>query len=140
MSLLKRLETKQERSTLGTSKKAQAVDPEKAIKQQIHQAIVAEVTQELLSDASREDELKSQIVDIAGRVMSDSGLLITRQDKQRIIAQLGDEVLGFGPITSLLHDVDVSKIMVNGPERVYVERKGRLELSEVVFRDDEHVL
>ena len=140
MSLLKRLEIKQERTNPGTTKRAQAIDPEKAIKQQIHQAIVAEVTQELLSDVSRADELKSQIVEIADRVMSDSGLLITRQDKQRIIQQLGDEVLGFGPITSLLHDEDVSEIMVNGHSQVYVERRGRLELSQVVFRDDEHVL
>ena len=70
----------------------------------------------------------------------DSGLLVTRQDRQRIVQQLGDEVLGFGPITSLLNDDDVTEIMVNSAQQVYVERKGRLELSGVTFRDSEHVI
>lgn len=143
MSLLKRLETAQERpTTIGPVKKASltAADPEKVLKQAIHQAIVSEVKPELLNDATREAELKANISEIADRVIVDSGVLVTRQDRQRIVQQLGDEVLGFGPITSLLNDDDVTEIMVNSAQQVYVERKGRLELSGVTFRDSEHVM
>ena len=143
MSLLKRLETAQERpTTIGPVKKASPTlaDPEKVLKQAIHQAIISEVKPELLNDATREAELKASISDIADRVIGESGLLVTRQDRQRIAQQLGDEVLGFGPITSLLNDDDVSEVMVNSAQQVYVERKGRLELSDVVFRNNEHVI
>lgn len=143
MSLLKRLETVQDRpTTIGPVKKSASsvADPEKVLKQSIHQAIISEVKSELLNDSSREDELKANISEIADRVIVDSGLLVTRQDRQRIVQQLGDEVLGFGPITSLLNDDDVTEIMVNSAQQVYVERKGRLELSGVTFRDSEHVI
>lgn len=143
MSLLKRLEVGQDKpTTIGPVKKGSvsSADPEKQLKQSIHQAVVLEVKPELLNDAMREDELKSSIAEIADRVIVESGFLLTRQDRQRIIQQLGDEVLGFGPITSLLADDDVSEIMVNNPYQVYVERKGRLELTDVTFRDTEHVI
>ncbi|KAF0194557.1 MAG: pilus assembly protein CpaF [Bacillota bacterium] len=143
MSLLKRLETVQDRpTTIGPVKKlaSYVTDPEKVLKQSIHQAIISEVKPELLNDATRESELKASISEIADRVIVDSGLLVTRQDRQRIVQQLGDEVLGFGPITSLLNDDDVTEIMVNSAQQVYVERKGRLELSGVTFRDSEHVI
>ena len=57
------------------------------------------------------------------------------------LAELGgDELLGFGPLEELLTDPDVTDIMVNGPDHIYVERGGRLELAETVFRDNAHVL
>jgi pilus assembly protein CpaF len=61
-----------------------------------------------------------------------------RKNRIDLIADIVDEVTGLGPIQQLMEDADVSEIMVNGPFQVYVERKGRLELTEVTFRDDEH--
>ncbi len=58
----------------------------------------------------------------------------------QLLNELVDDVIGLGPIETLLRDVTVSEIMVNGAERVYVERFGRIELTEVQFRDDDHVL
>ena len=140
MSLLRRLESVQDKPQAGARRRATMQDPERELKHAIHQAIVAEVTLEVLNDESREDELRGQIADIAGRTMIERGLVITRQDKQRIIQQLSDEVMGFGPITSLLHDDTISEVMVNGPNQVYVERNGRIELASAYFRDDAHVL
>lgn len=145
MSLLKRLEVTQEKQPATSANTKQekvvaAVSPEKDIKSKIHQAIVAEVKPDLLNDATREEELRKQIDEIANRVMMESGLLITRQDRTRIAQELANEVLGFGPITPLLNDDDVSEVMVNGPRQVYVERRGQLELTDVNFRDSEHVL
>ena len=57
-----------------------------------------------------------------------------------IVRLLVDDMVGLGPLEPLLHDESVTDIMVNGPHQVYVERKGKVELTEVVFRDDPHVL
>lgn len=65
---------------------------------------------------------------------------IPRLDRMRIADELFDEIMGYGPITPLLNDPEISEIMVNGPDQVYVERKGKIELTEVFFRDDAHVM
>lgn len=68
------------------------------------------------------------------------GITIPRNERQRLIQQILDEILGFGPITPLLNDPDITEVMVNGPHQIYVERKGKLELVPVTFYDDQHVL
>ncbi|WP_084375029.1 CpaF family protein [Neobacillus soli] len=61
-------------------------------------------------------------------------------NRKKVVGELINDLTGFGPINSLLLDEDVSEIMVNGPNQVYCERKGKLLLTEVQFRDNEHVL
>jgi pilus assembly protein CpaF len=106
----------------------------------IHQAIVREVKPELLRDAEQEQELKASIAEITERCIGESGLVMSRQDRLRIVQRLTDEITGFGPITALLNDDEVSEIMVNSARQVFVERKGRLEACDVAFRDDAHVI
>lgn len=65
---------------------------------------------------------------------------ITKPEKKHIIENLIDSVTGFGPITTLIEDNSISEIMVNGPSRIYVERDGRIELTDVVFKDEQHLL
>ena len=60
--------------------------------------------------------------------------------RQQIFQDILDELTGFGPIQSLLEDEDISEVMVNGPKKVFVEKKGRLTKSAVTFDDDDHVL
>jgi len=66
--------------------------------------------------------------------------LLNRIERERLIEEILDETLGFGPLEPLLKDPTVSEIMVNGPRKVYVERRGKIEKSEVVFRDNDHLL
>lgn len=61
-------------------------------------------------------------------------------DRKKVVQELINDLAGFGPINPLLMDPDVTEIMVNGPNQVYVERDGKLELTDVKFRDNEHVL
>jgi len=65
---------------------------------------------------------------------------LSRQERPRVARDIADEVLGYGPLQPLLADPKVTEIMVNGPGKVWVERSGRLQLSDVTFRDDDHVL
>src|SRR5260370_21693309 len=62
-----------------------------------------------------------------------------RPEKERLFEELAADVIGFGPIEPLLTDPTVSEVMVNGPKKIYFERKGRLTLSDVQFDDDDHV-
>ena len=83
-------------------------------------------------------ELRKKVLRIVDTFLAESsGLSAAEQDRLR--EQVLDEVFGFGPIQPLIDDESVSEVMVNGPDIVYVERRGRIEITDVVFADDEHV-
>ena len=82
-------------------------------------------------------------VDLKGTIqnsVNSEGLDIPRTDRLRIAQEIFDEVAGLGPLEKLMKDQTVTEIMVNGPNNVYVERKGRLEKTNVSFIDNAHVL
>ena len=66
--------------------------------------------------------------------------LLNRIEREKLIEEILDETLGFGPLEPLLKDPTVSEIMVNGPKKIYVERRGKIEKSETIFRDNDHLL
>ena len=61
-------------------------------------------------------------------------------EREKLIEEILDETLGFGPLEPLLKDPTISDILVNGPKKIYVERRGKLETTEVIFRDNDHLL
>jgi len=73
-------------------------------------------------------------------MVASAGARISEEDRARIVKSVMDEVFGLGPLQSLLDDPDIADILVNGADRVYVERFGRLERTGVAFRDEEHVM
>src|SRR6266513_2978200 len=79
--------------------------------------------------------VRAEIENMFNRSIDEDGTVITRVERQRMLEQIVDEILGFGPIQPLLNDDSVTEVMVNGPFRVYVERKGKLQLSDVTFQD-----
>jgi pilus assembly protein CpaF len=66
--------------------------------------------------------------------------LLNRTERDRIIEEVLDETFGLGPLEYLLKDASISDIMINGPKHVFVERRGRLELTDVEFRDNAHLM
>ncbi len=66
--------------------------------------------------------------------------LLNRNERQRLVNEILDETFGFGPLELLLKDDKIADIMINGPKRIFVEKEGRIQRSEVVFRDNEHLL
>ena len=86
------------------------------------------------------DELKRQIIELIGEIVMEQKLPLSQSEQQTLANQIVDDMLGFGPLEPLLRDEAVTDIMVNGPYQVYVERKGKLELSDVKFRDNGHVM
>lgn len=75
-----------------------------------------------------------------GRVFDTTQLKLPEDLKKEIFKQVLNDLLGFGPIQPLLDDPDVSEIMVNGPKKVFIEKKGQLTKSEITFDDDDHVV
>ncbi|MBE0466410.1 MAG: CpaF family protein [Candidatus Desulforudis sp.] len=86
-------------------------------------------------------EFKNQVEDTLNRILQEEdGVFLNRNDRECVLREVTDEIVGYGPIDFLLHDPDVSEIMVNGPNQVYIERKGRLSKTDIKFRNDAHVL
>jgi pilus assembly protein CpaF len=75
-----------------------------------------------------------------GRVFDHTQLRLPEETKKLVFNQIMNDIFGYGPIQALIDDPDISEIMVNGPKKVFVERKGQLVRSNVVFEDDNHVL
>jgi pilus assembly protein CpaF len=91
-------------------------------------------------DLSDTKQVKATIEEMFNRFIDDAGYVMSRVERQRMLEQIFDEILGLGPIQPLLNDETITEIMVNGPYRVYVERKGKVTLSDATFQDDEHVM
>ena len=91
-------------------------------------------------DLANQVEVRRQIEEIFSRVIDEEGLALTRAERVRMLEQITDEIIGLGPLEPLLRDDTVTEIMVNGPRQVYIERAGRLELTNVVFQNDDHVM
>src|SRR6476660_2102096 len=91
-------------------------------------------------DLSNQVEVRRQIEEIFGKVIDEEGLALTRAERVRMLEQITDEIIGLGPLEPLLRDESITEIMVNGPRQVYIERSGKLELTNVVFQNDDHVM
>lgn len=148
MSLLERIQ--KEKTTEGQDNKAQnkkvapvqREDPYEEIKAKIHSRIIEEIKTDSLKDldSGEDGELEKEISSIVEGILDEESTFISKSERQKIITEIIDETIGFGPINQLILDPGVSEIMVNGPQHVYVERKGKLVLSGVVFKDDQHIM
>ncbi len=85
-------------------------------------------------------DLARDISDIVGDILMEERVQLNQREQRELIERLMHDMLGLGPLEPLLADESVTDIMVNGPKQVYVERKGKLELSDCQFRDNAHVM
>ncbi|MDO8506126.1 MAG: CpaF family protein, partial [Candidatus Limnocylindria bacterium] len=91
-------------------------------------------------DLSDVKAVRANIEEMFNKFLDEEGTVITRVERQKMLESILDEILGFGPIQPLLNDDTITEVMVNGPFRVYTERKGKLLLTDVTFQNDEHVM
>lgn len=87
-----------------------------------------------------EQDLRSQLQSLAEYLCSRQAVSLTAAQRESIVKQLMDEIYGFGPIESLMVDPEVSDILINGPDKVLVERRGVLETTAIRFADSEHLM
>lgn len=108
------------------------------IKEQVLPRLLERVDPEAAATLGK-DELAEEFRPIIGEVLAELKLTLNRREQFALEKVLVDELLGLGPLEELLSDPAVSDIMVNGPEQTYIERKGKLELANINFRDEEHL-
>ncbi len=91
-------------------------------------------------DLSNATKVRQQVEEIFNSILDSENIVLSRSERAKMFESIAADILGFGPLQVLLNDNEVSEIMVNGPRQVFVERKGKLVKSDVVFNNDEHIL
>jgi pilus assembly protein CpaF len=113
-------------------------DPFSDLKNRIHLALIGDLGPQLFSLGADPSAIQTRVVDeIKQHLQQEPGL--SRDDRERLEAEIADDVLGYGPLERLLADESVSEIMVNGPHEIWVERQGRLYETTLRFTDDSHL-
>ncbi len=145
MSLLRRLEKTQEiqHNSSNNERFSSSHKPvNEQLKFSLHEKLLAEIDEDMSQNREKEGKNVSQeeVKDIATRLVEETAGNLSMTERQRLIKELLSEVLGYGPLDTLLEDSEVSEVMVNQPKQVYMEKNGKLVLSNVTFRDEDHIL
>ena len=123
----------------GAAPPANAVDPYAELKTRIHHAVIATVGTELFKQEMTEDLHDRVLRAVTEQLVLDRTPL-TRDERRQIVADITDDILGYGPIEPLLRDDSITEVMVNGFDRIYCERGGKLERTNTAFVDNAHLL
>ena len=117
---------------------ASGPDPFAEVKNRIHLAVIGELGPQLFTTTIDPLALRDRVVgDIRNHLTQEAG--ISRDDRERLVSEISDDILGHGPLERLLADDSVTEIMVNGAFDIWVERQGRLYQTTVRFNDDSHL-
>ncbi|MCP4593952.1 MAG: CpaF family protein, partial [bacterium] len=114
------------------------MDEFNALKTRIHRRLVEQL--DLTRMTGDEDTIRGQVREVVTALAEQENTLLNYSERQRLIAEILDETFGLGPLEVLLTDSAISDILINGPQHVYVERHGALELTKVRFRDNSHLM
>ncbi len=109
------------------------------LKSRIHRLLIERIDLSKL-DLLRNGELANEIGFVIETLISEEGVPLSRQEKERLVIEVQHETFGLGPIEPLLTSPDISDILVNNYNSTYVERNGRLEKTDIVFRDNNHLM
>src|SRR5277367_3718446 len=126
-------------SRLGGGSAMQGTKSFEELKRLIHGKLVDKLDLSRVSDLEGET-LRREIRLVVERLCDTENPLLNRMERERLIDEVLDETFGFGPLEVLLKDPTISDILINGPQKIYVERRGKMEKSEVKFRDNEHLM
>jgi pilus assembly protein CpaF len=109
-------------------------DPFAEVKNRIHLSLVGELGPSLVELADSGDVREQVQQEIRDRLQQEPGL--ARSDRERLAAEIADDIFGYGPLERLIADTSISEIMVNGTQEIWVERDGRLSQTAYKFSDD----
>jgi pilus assembly protein CpaF len=109
------------------------------IKLELHKRLLDNLNLSALETAS-ESDLRAEIVAISTEALEEMAVVLNREERQQLNQDLFDEVTGLGPLEPLLKDDTINDILVNGPQQVFIERAGKLTLSDTTFKDEKHLL
>lgn len=108
------------------------------LKTRVQNKLLAEIDPSM--DVTRTDEVKRTIQGLFEQILTEENIVLSRPERARLFEQISAEILGFGPLQSLLEDDTITEIMVNGPKNIYIERKGKIHRVPITFESNEHVM
>ena len=117
----------------------QAVEQYETLKRHIHIQLVDRLDMNRVAEMDPKT-LRNEIRSIVEQLCDTENPLLNRNERQRLVNEILDETFGFGPLELLLKDDKIGDIMINGPKKIFIEKEGKIQKSEVVFRDSEHLL
>lgn len=109
------------------------------IKLELHKRLLENLNLAALEHAT-ETDLKAEIQSISAEALQELGVVLNKDERATLHQDLFDEVMGLGPLEPLLKDETVNDILVNGPQQIFVERAGKLQLTDITFKDEKHLL
>jgi pilus assembly protein CpaF len=108
------------------------------LRSKVHQRLIEELAGS--ADSTPPDQVRQRIAELVNDMVAEQSMTMTRQDKLRVIDTVIDDVLGLGPLEVLLHDPEITEIMINSSRQIYVEQHGKLSLSPVTFESNEQLM
>ncbi len=123
---------------VGASGRRTDDDTLRVIKETVQRRLIDEMDSGI--DTKNRVQVQRQIEEIFASVLDSENIILSRTERNELLKTLMSDMVGLGPLELLLSDPDISEIMVNGPFQIYIERKGKLTLSDVQFLSEEHVL
>ena len=109
------------------------------IKVELHKRLLEDLNLSALEFATEKD-LRAEIQAISSEALQEMNVILNKDDRATLNKELFDEVMGLGPLEPLLKDESINDILVNGPQQIFVERSGKLELTDITFQDEKHLL
>lgn len=123
----------------GAPDRARIVDPFASVKASVHQALLDSLGPQLYDPHLDQNELETKVRHTLQEVIDSEETPLSLSDRTRIAQEVADEILGHGPLEPLLRDSEISEIMVNGPDKIYVERAGKIYSVDTHFSTDAHL-
>ena len=108
------------------------------LKTRVQNKLLAELDPSM--DITKTEEVRQNIQELFEQILNEENIVLSRPERARLFEQIVAEILGLGPIQTLLEDASVTEIMVNGAKNIYVERKGKIHRVPVTFENNEHVM
>jgi pilus assembly protein CpaF len=109
------------------------------LRQKMHQFVIQELGPILYDQRVSEADLRKQVEEQLHKALAQERLALHANERQALVQSVFDDVLGYGPIDRLLRDPTINEVMINGPEKVFVEREGKIQLTDVRFVNEGHL-
>src|ERR1041384_7734241 len=109
------------------------------MKSRLHRALINRMDLTKLADLAQ-DQVHAEVSRLAESVLAQESMPLSSSERERLVNEVQHELFGLGPLEPLLADSTISDILVNAHSTIYVERRGKLEMTNVAFKDDEHLM
>src|SRR3954449_6107141 len=109
------------------------------LRQRVHQFVIEQVGPMLADEKLSEHELRRVVHEHVNKALVEENIALSAAERAQLVQDVTDDTIGYGPIDRFLHDPGITEVMCNGPKSVYIERRGKIEDTDVEFVDEGHL-